>query len=207
MASELSDKVREFNKAQKYTQKQKNINLVRTKIDQIVDSIGSSVKNFASNLAEIPNTIKERRSEARIQAMKDQHLVSMYQYFLQTANNCTNKTGVEHDPEFKNIKVIYTTFGPLYIATLDDFNAFETTLSRQVVEGFLPSHDGLLRYFDVEIQIDQTTNESMMFGRSLDPETLKTSYVEQPADNVLFYIKKQEETAIKESQSKAEQEK
>lgn len=204
MDLKLNDKVIQFNRSQKYTQKAKERAVIKDRIEAVIDSIGNGIKNAISTIPEIPDKIQKYRDYKKLQELEDQYILDMYRYFLEVANLCENKTGIDVDPQNEIIKIIYTDFGPLFIAKLDDFTALEIPVSRQAVEGFLPDDDGLLKYFNIEIQTPKKSNKSILIGHLVNPETMKASPVDRTISanksKILFYIKKQEDLARKQSQ-------
>lgn len=204
MDLKLTDKVKQFNSNQRYTQKVKEKAIKKAQVEQLFENVGKGIKKVASTIPEIPGKIKEYIENKKLQAQEDQLVLDMYKYFIEYANQNTDKTGVEFNPENEDIKVIYTNFGPLFIAQLEDSENLKTLATKQAIEGFLPDDDGLLKYFNAELQTPKTGDTVTLIGFAVNPETMKVSQVNKTTNKssskAMFYIRKQEELAKKKTQ-------
>lgn len=203
MEQKLVDKVKQHNDSQRYTQKIRKSAEIKAKFDQFANNIETNVKKAISFIPEIPGKIKTFIETKKVQNQENQQVLDAYASFLNFAELSKNNTGVDFDPEFGNIKVVYTNFGPLFIEELSN--------NIQSIEGFIPTEDSIMKYFNGQLQSQPQNNLVNMTGKFIDPESLKisTTNTTLPIKNnkVLFYLKKQEELAKKKSEQSSEQEK
>lgn len=204
MDLKLTDKIKEFNNNQRFTQQVKAKAIRKAKVEQFIDGVETGIKKVASSIPEIPSKIKKLIADAKLKKFEDQQTLDMFASYLNYADQSNGQTGIEIDPRSKDFRVIHTAFGPLFIENFPDILDAGTPTSVQAIEGFIPFDDGLIKYFNGQIQSQLQTNTVVMTGRSIDPETLNVSKVDSVTNfknnKILFYLKKQEELARKKAQ-------
>jgi len=205
MELKLTDKIKQFNDNQRYTQQVKAKAVRKAQVEQFFEGVGTGIKKAVSAIPEIPSKIKRLIDDAKQQRIENQQTLGMYASYLNYADQTCDQTGIEFDPESKNFKVIFTDFGPLFIETFPDILDSKAPISVQAIEGFIPFEDGFMKYFNGQLQSQPQTNTVVMTGRNIDPESLNVSKVESISNfknnKVLFYLKKQEELARKKVQT------
>lgn len=202
MKRNLTDKVKEFNQTQRYTQKIKAKAVAKAQLEHLIEEAGKGIKKAIHSIPEIPNKIREYQENREMERIEEEYIFDLYNYFLIFAKQSEKMTGIEQTPD-ESVKFIYTDFGPLSIVKLDELTGFQNPIERQNIEGFMPDDDGLLRYFKVDSHTQKNNPMVTLIGYTIDPETMKISWVNKTTHRdkckALFYIRKQEELARKKS--------
>ena len=206
MEINVSDKVKEFNDSQKYTQKVRTNAIRRLRFRRFADKVEDGFKKVAKAIPETIDKIKDYHEARKTISTEGKQILDMYDFYLEFASTNADKKGIEVDPKNKDFKVIYTNYGPIFIAPLENESSSTSRDSiRQAVEGFLPDDDGFIKYFNCEMHSNsQNKNNVNISGYTVDPEKRKVSLVDKVVPNnnkTLFYINKQTEIAKKFSQT------